>query len=104
MRASANIVTYGLQVLAFAVALLNVFESLLVPVVINYVSEAFVSHAQEVTTALNFYRLILGLTITFYIDPWIAAVGPGWAYGMSRWPTIYNFVPKLTFLQWPSSH
>lgn len=60
----------------------------LVPVVTNYVNECFTGHAQEVTTALNFYRLILGLTVPFYISPWVAAVGVGRTFGMSTYGSI----------------
>jgi hypothetical protein len=93
------------MVIAFAIALLNVVEISLVPVIFNYVCESFTSYPQEVATALNFYRLILGLTVTFYIDPWVVAVGPGWAFGMS---TSYCFAETLQghradSLQWHSS-
>ena len=71
------------MVLAFAVCIINITEASLVPVIINYVNECFTGHAQEVTTALNFYRLILGLTVPFYITPWVASVGVGWTFGMS---------------------
>ncbi|KAK5111947.1 hypothetical protein LTR85_011694 [Meristemomyces frigidus] len=79
------------MVLAFAVALLNVVETSLVPVIINYVCESFVSYSQEVATALNFYRLILGLTVTFYINPWAAKVGPGWTFGMMAFFSLIGF-------------
>ena len=72
------------MVLAFAVCLINITETALVPVMINYMSECFVGHAQEITTAMNFYRTILGFTVPFYIDPWTAAVGDGWTFGMSE--------------------
>ena len=65
------------MVLAFAVYIINITETALNTVIFNYVNECFTSHAQEVTAALNFYRLILGLVVTFYIDPWVASVGPG---------------------------
>ena len=72
------------MVLAFAVCIINITETALNPVIYNYVNECFVGHAQEVTTAMSFYRLILGLTVTFYIQPWIAAVGLGWTFGTSK--------------------
>ena len=65
------------MVLAFAVCIIQLTEVAIGPVVINYVSECFIGYAQEATTALNFYRLILGLTVPFYISAWLAAVGPG---------------------------
>jgi hypothetical protein len=68
----------------------------LVPVVTNYVNECFTGRAQEVTTALNFYRLVLGLTVPFYITPWLAAVGVGWTFGISRRATISLIPITLT--------
>ncbi|KAF2772978.1 MFS general substrate transporter [Teratosphaeria nubilosa] len=90
------------MVIAFAVALQNVIEISLVPVVFNYVCEGFTLYSQEVATALNFYRLILGLTVTFYIDPWVAAVGPGWTFGMMAFFAILGF-SFTVILAWKGS-
>lgn len=71
------------MVLAFAVCVINITETALVPVMINYMNECFTGHAQEITTAMNFYRTILGLTVPFYVEYWTEAVGDGWTFGMS---------------------
>lgn len=121
MPVSLGIVGAALQyhlhymVLALALFLQQFSELGLVSVIFNYVVEAFVGHAQEVSgmnipslstgekltghaAILNFYRLILGLTVTFFvslhlrrfqlsltdrqINPWEARVGAGWTFGM----------------------
>jgi hypothetical protein len=79
------------MVLAVAVCIINITETALVPVMVNYMNECFTSHAQEITTAMNFYRTILGLTVPFYIEPWIAAVGPGWTFGMMAFFALLAF-------------
>ena len=85
------------MVLAFAVCIINITETVLVPVVINYVNECFLGYAQEVTTALNFYRLILGFTVSFYITPWSEAVGAGWTFGTSKSYFVLNdYLEALT--------
>lgn len=56
------------MVLALGVFLLQFAESFMVPIVNNYVAECFIDHAQEVSAALNFYRTILGLTVTFFVS------------------------------------
>ena len=92
------------MVLAFAVCIINITETALVPVMNNYVCECFVGHAQEVTTVLNFYRLILGLTVTFYISQWTTAVGAGWAFGTSK--LLHFSLVRRRFVdhfQWDSS-
>jgi len=72
------------MVIAFAITVVDAVEVALAPVIINYACESFVSYSQEVVTVLDFFRLILGLTVTFYIDGWVAKVGPAWMFGMSR--------------------
>lgn len=79
------------MVLALAIVLINFCEIILVPVIINYVVECFTDHAAEVTTVLNFFRLILGLMVPFFIDKWKAKVGPGWVFGMMAFFTIFAF-------------
>jgi hypothetical protein len=79
------------MVLALAVFLINFCEVAIVPIVINYVVESFTDHAAEVTTVLNFYRLVLGLLVPFFIVPWEERVGPGWVFGMMSFFTIFAF-------------
>lgn len=79
------------MVLALALFLISFCEIALVPVTINYVAECFTGHAAEVTTVLNFFRLILGIAIPFFIDPWEARVGPGWVFGMMAFFSLFAF-------------
>ena len=63
-----------------------------VPVCFNYVIEALgPSLANEATAAMNFYRLILGLSISFFLNPWTKAVGIQWVFGMMAFFTILAF-------------
>lgn len=78
-------------VLALAIFLLQLSEVTMVPVLINYGVECFTDHSQEVMTVLNFCRLILGLFIPFFIDPWEARVGKGWVFGMMAFFSILAF-------------
>lgn len=79
------------MVLALAVFLINFCEIALVPVVITYVVECFTHHAAEVNTVLNFFRLILGSVVPFFIEPWLVRVGPDWVFGMMAFFTVFAF-------------
>ena len=79
------------MVLAVSLFFFTSMELATVPIIINYISESFLGHPVEVTTILTFYRLILGLTVTFYIEPWTAAVGPGWVFGMMGCFSLLGF-------------
>lgn len=68
-------------VLAFAFFLINMSEGILLPPVVNYITECFVQHSTEVFVILNFYRFILGSTVPFFIDSWTHQVGVGWVFG-----------------------
>jgi hypothetical protein len=92
------------MVLAFAVCLINITESALVPVITNYLCECFIGHAQEVLTAMNFYRLLIGATVTFYLTPWLAAVGAGWVFGISKQTFACSSRKFANTNQWPLSH
>jgi hypothetical protein len=70
------------MVLAFAVFLVTVGSFSSVPIIANYLVECFVEYPMEASMASTFYRIIWGLTVPFYIDQWVDAVGIGWSYGM----------------------
>ena len=40
---------------------------------------------------MGVYRLSFGLTVPFFIDPWIAAVGVGWVFGTAAFLSIGLF-------------
>jgi len=48
---------------------------------------------------LSFYRVALGLSVAFYIIPWIDAVSIGWAYGMMAIFEVLSFV-SIAALLW----
>ena len=79
------------MVLALAVFLIVFCEIVLVPVIITYVVECFTNHAPEVNTCLNFFRLILGLGVPFFIEPWLERLGPGWVFAMMAFFTLFAF-------------
>lgn len=70
------------MVLALASYLTVVMGNGLTPVVTSYVVESFTGFAAETTTILNFYRLLLGLLVPFFVRPWENTVSPGWLFGM----------------------
>ncbi|KAI1841022.1 hypothetical protein JX266_012803 [Neoarthrinium moseri] len=53
-----------------------------IPVTMNYVAECFRRNTVEAVVPLSSMRLLFGLTINFYINLWIAAMGIGWVYGL----------------------
>ncbi|EXJ70576.1 uncharacterized protein A1O5_06646 [Cladophialophora psammophila CBS 110553] len=68
------------------------------PVSANYLVECFTKHSVETTAVVNFYRLILGLTVPFYVEDWEKAVhGPGWVFGMMALFTV-AYTPLLLVL------
>jgi hypothetical protein len=69
------------------------------PVTMNYIAECFRTRTVEATVPLNSFRLFLGLTINFYINPWVAKVGVGWVYGQMAFFTVFSFF-FLIILMW----
>jgi hypothetical protein len=62
-----------------------------IPVTVNYISECFEAHAVASIIPVNTGRLLIGLTINFYINQWINRVTIGWVYGMMALLTIFSF-------------
>lgn len=85
---------YRLHWMAMAVAqtFVTIGSMVSIPVTVNYICECFRSHTTEVTLVLNSMRLFLGLSINFYINPWVEAVGIGWVYGMMAFFSIFAFM------------
>lgn len=80
------------MVLALADTIIIFCEHVLAPVIINYVVEGFTHHAAEVIAVLNFYRLILGTIVPFFVNQWEAAVGgAGWVFGMMAFFSLLGF-------------
>lgn len=83
--------------LAFAHALVTFAALLMTPVSINYTCECFTKNVEETAIAMTAYRLLFGLSIPFYIAPWVDRVGFAWAYGMMAFILVlaYLFVVLL---------
>ena len=80
------------MILALGYFLITISENALLPMTVNYLSECFIGYASEVLTVLNFYRLLLGLLVPFFLAKWEAQVGPGWVFGMMAFFSIFAFL------------
>lgn len=68
------------------------------PVSINYLVECFTGHALETTAVINFYRLVMGSTVTFFVVDWEKVVhGPGWVFGMMAL-FVVAWIPMIILL------
>lgn len=79
------------MVLALGVFPITFCEIALAPIIVTYVVECFTDLAAEVNTVLNFFRLILGLAVPFFINPWLERAGAGWVFGMMAFFTLFAF-------------
>ena len=70
-----------------------------VPVTVNYVVECFTKYPGEAGIVIGAYRIVYGLTISFYINPWVEAVGVGWVYGMMAFFAVFSFF-FIMLLMW----
>lgn len=71
----------GLSYWALAVAFfgVNFSDAILLPVVLNYLSEGFGrKFTGEVFVVVNFYRFVLGGLVPFFFQGWMDAVGVNW--------------------------
>jgi len=83
---------WNYMVLAVAVFLSNFGAVAAFPALLNYVVEAFTpKYANEVTVALNTWRSILSIAISFFLFPWADKVGINWAFGMMSFFTIMAY-------------
>ena len=87
-------------VMALAQFFVTIGSLVSIPVTVNYICECFRTHTIEATLVLNSMRLFLGLSINFYINPWIAAVGVGWVYGMMAFFSVLAFMFLIVLMIW----
>lgn len=87
------------MVLALGVFVVTVGSLASVPVTVNYVVECFTRYPAEAGIVVGAYRIVYGLTITFYINPWVEAVGVGWVYGMMAFFAVFSFL-SVMLLMW----
>jgi len=57
----------------------------------SYSCEIFTRNPAEAAIVLNFFRLAFGLSIAFYINPWVGLMGFNWAYGMMACLQVFSF-------------
>jgi len=81
------------MVLALAVFMITFSGVAGVPACVNYIIEAFTpAYANEATAIMNFYRLVFGIALTFFLFPWAKAVGVNWCFGMMAFFSIFVFL------------
>ena len=92
---------YHLHYMVLALGLfLAVFAANLgTPVCMNYAIECFLTSPNEVTVAMNMYRLALTISLGFFIFPWERRVGVGWVFGMAAFFQIFVSV-MVILLAW----
>ena len=73
-----------LHCLWFALAsfLMNLIVNALTTVVTNYYAEVFQGFASETVEKSDFYHLVLGLLVPFFVDAWKEHVGMGRSFSM----------------------
>lgn len=91
---------YDLHYMVAAVGnfLLNFSSNVAVPTIVNYEVECFTRYPVEAATIMNFYRTVFGLALPFFIDPWEAAVGIGWVFGMMALFSVAAFGLIITLM------
>lgn len=87
------------MVLALAVFIVTIGSLASVPVTVNYVVECFTKYPAEAGIVIGAYRIVYGLTISFYINPWVEAVDLGWVYGMMAFFAVFSFM-FVMLLMW----
>ncbi|KAJ5179861.1 Major facilitator superfamily domain general substrate transporter [Penicillium capsulatum] len=87
------------MVLALAVFIVTIGSLASVPVTVNYVVECFTRYPAEAGIVIGAYRIVYGLTITFYINPWVEAVDVGWVYGMMAFFAVFSYL-FVMLLMW----
>lgn len=87
-------------VMAVAQLFVTIGSLVSIPTTVNYICECFRTHTVEATLILNSMRLFMGLSINFYIQPWIAAVGIGWVYGQQAFFSLFAFCFVVILMGW----
>jgi MFS family permease len=82
--------SWGLLAVA---SMLVIYASMCItPVTVNYLSECFTHNVEETAIVLNTARIAFGLSVAFYITPWVTAMGVGWAYGLMAFIMIVSWL------------
>lgn len=86
------------MVLALATFFITLTAVVSVPILDTYVVECFTTRSSEANSVMNFYRLIFGLAVPFFIFPWIKAVGVNWVFGMMAFFSILAFTLLIALM------
>jgi hypothetical protein len=65
----------------------------------SYACEVFKKNPSETAIILNAYRIGYGLSVAFYINPWVDLMDFNWTYGMMAFLQIFSFLSVL-LLMW----
>ncbi|GFP57233.1 efflux pump radE [Trichoderma asperellum] len=85
-------------VLAFGSILVIYASMCITPITVNYLSECFTNNVEEAAIVLNTFRIAFGLSIAFYITPWVDAMGIGWTYGLMAFIMIFSWLFVLVLM------
>ncbi|KAK9774121.1 putative Major facilitator superfamily domain-containing protein [Seiridium cardinale] len=85
-----NQLSWGL--LGFGHILVTFGSLCITPITVNYLSECFTKNIEETAIVLNAFRVGFGLSIAFYINPWVAKVGFAWTYGTMGFIQVVSWV------------
>ena len=58
----------------------------------SYACEIFTQNPAETAIILNAFRLSFGLSVTFYIQPWVADMDFNWTYGLMAFLQVFSFL------------
>jgi hypothetical protein len=86
------------MLIAFSVFLVTVGSFSCVPIIANYLVECFINFPMEAAMSSTFFRIVWGLTVPFYINEWVDAVGIGWCYGMMAFFSLGSFAFVLILM------
>jgi hypothetical protein len=65
----------------------------------SYACEVFTKNLAETAIVLNAFRLGFGLSVTFYINEWVALMAFRWTYGMMAFLQLLSFC-FIVLLMW----
>jgi hypothetical protein len=88
--------------LGFSQILVTFGSLCITPITVNYLCECFTRNIQEAAIVLNVFRIGFGLSIAFYINQWVEAVGFAWCYGTMSFIQIFSFFFTV-ILMWKGS-
>lgn len=61
------------------------------PITVNYTCELFTKAPAETAVVMNNYRVGFGLSVAFYITPWVEDLGFRWTYGLMALLQVASF-------------